>query len=207
MLNRERNDARAIDAGCVSLLLGLGGIGAFFNAPGALGPDMYRCRAPTPGQIRRFGHRLGIRSIIDLTDGCQALEHRRRDEIGAAHGIACHRSPMPAQGLPTVCDVLALCDLFGRVAYPALMHGGAARAHTDVAAVLYRHVRLAEPIAVALAIELRANRWRRMAVAWAFFGQYLAATADAPSGFFDWIEHQYTPEIVPLRARRWGRRC
>jgi len=166
---------------------------------------MYRCRLPAPRQIRRFGRRLGIRSIVDLTDGCHEVEHGRRGEISAAHGIAYHRSPMPAQGLPTVCDVLALCHLFGRIAYPALMHGGAARAHTDVAAVLYRHVRLAEPIALALATELRANRWRRMAVARAFFGQYLAATIDAPSGFFEWIEHQYTPEIVPFQARRWGR--
>lgn len=153
-----------------------------------------------------MARRLGIVSVVDLSDIRDPGEWLLRREAMAAQGVAYHRAPMPLPGLPTAAGVLALRDLFRRLAYPSLMHGGVDPGHTLVAAVLYRHVRLAEPIELALDGLVRRRQWPAAIPACAFFGQFIEASVEQGIDFFDWVERHYMPEIAPTPGAQVCRR-
>lgn len=187
-----------------------GFIRVIYNNLHALPGGLYRCSQPSPGQIRRYHKKYGIRTIINLrgaddtrryaleAETCRALGIRLID----FKGILSRSAPYP--------EVVASArTMFDEIAYPALIHCKSGADRAGFAAALYRIFRLGHALPAATA-ELA---WRyghlkgsKTGILDFFFEEYLRANAREPIDFLVWLNTVYERDRLKeaFQARGWA---
>jgi protein tyrosine/serine phosphatase len=181
-----------------------------YNNLYALPGGLYRCSQPSPGQIRKYHRKYGIKSIVNLRgaddSGRYALEETTCRELGIT--LINHRGIL-SRSAPEVDAIRATRDLFATMQYPALIHCKSGADRAGFTSVLYRHFHLGEPIDKAL----RELGWiyghikaSKTGVLDAFFYDYLAYNARTPIDFMVWVETVYNREELRARfhAKGWA---
>lgn len=178
-----------------------------YNNRFALPGGLYRCSNPSPGQIRRYRDKLGIKTIINLrgedTTRRYALEEQACEDLGIRlvnfKGIWSRSAPNPVA-------IEEMRRIFESIEYPALIHCKSGADRAGFASALYRMFRLGEPVREAM----RELDWRyghirasKTGVLDAFFDEYLARNARQPIEFGNWMNQEYDRDT--LAARYEGR--
>jgi protein tyrosine phosphatase (PTP) superfamily phosphohydrolase (DUF442 family) len=175
-----------------------------------LSADTWRSAQPTPHQIGRMA-RAGVKTIVNLRGPRTCGSYWLEQEACRRHGITLVDYQLRSRAAPSRAEVLGARDVLERIEYPMLFHCKSGADRAGLMGVLYRHVRLGEPIATAK----RELSWRYghirqsdTGVLDAFFDRYLADTADRPMPFFDWVEQVYDPDEVKATfvAKGWANR-
>lgn len=182
----------------------------FYNNLYALPGGLYRSSQPSPGQIRKYQHRLGIRTIINLRgaddSGRYALEAEECRRLGITlidfKGIL-------SRSAPYVEVTQAAQEMFASIEYPALIHCKSGADRAGFGAALYRFFRLNEPVAEAM----RELSWKyghfkgsKTGVLDFFFEEYLAANAREPIEFMHWLTTVYNRDQLKqaFHTRGWA---
>lgn len=166
-----------------------------YNNLHALPGGLYRCSQPSPGQIRKYHRKYGIKTIINLRGADDtrryALEAQVCEELGIQlidfKGIMSRSAPYT--------EVLQKAQtLFDEMAYPALIHCKSGADRAGFAAALYRMFRLNEPVDAAireLALKYGHLKGSKTGILDFFFEEYLRANAKSPISFMDWLTTVY----------------
>lgn len=169
----------------------------------ALPGGMWRSSQPSPQQIRRLHARHGLQTIINLRGpnlrGSYALEQATCSELG----IKLVDFSIHSGDMPSAAQVLALKDLFAQIAYPALMHCKSGADRAGLAATLYRHFQLGEPIAQIRELRLKYVHFKgsRAGILDYFLDSYLAANARLPVDFLTWLTTEYDPAALTAQYK------
>ena len=153
---------------------------------------LYRSNHPSPGQLARAHHHLGLRTVINLrgekpnASNTLSVETARR--LGLAHAFMAFES----RGAPHRDRILRYHDLYREVAFPALIHckSGADRAGlAGGLAILFEGGATARALGQ---LSWRFGHVRQSAtgILDAFFLRY-AADAEGRIGFLDWVRDEY----------------
>ncbi len=187
-----------------------GFIRVIYNNLHALPGGLYRCSQPSPGQIRRYHEKYGIRTIINLrgADNTRryALEAETCRELGIRlidfKGILSRSAPYP--------EVLQSAKaMFDEIAYPALIHCKSGADRAGFAAALYRMFRLGHDIPAAtqeLAWYYGHLKGSKTGILDFFFEEYCRANAREPIDFFVWLQTVYNRDALKeaFRAKGWA---
>jgi len=173
-----------------------------------LAGGLFRSNQPSPHQIRWLSLREGLKSVINLR-GEDAQKHGfYRLERGACEREALHLIDVTvwSRGLLSREQMSELALIISSVELPALAHCKSGADRAGFFAVLYRHLRLGEPIELALE-ELS---WRYghfdsapTGVLDHFFRTYLAQRKPG-QGFMHWVAHDYDRDAVQASFRPRG---
>jgi protein tyrosine/serine phosphatase len=177
-----------------------------------LAGGLFRSNQPSPGQIRRLSLERGLRSVINLR-GADAQKHgfhrleRRACDDGALRLVDV---TIWSRGLLSKEQIQELARLISAVELPALAHCKSGADRAGFFSVLYRHIRLGEPIEVAM--EELSWRYGHFASAPTgvldhFFRTYLEQRRPH-QGFMEWVAHDYDRDAVqssfkPRGLSRW----
>jgi protein tyrosine/serine phosphatase len=182
-----------------------------YNNLYALPGGLFRCSQPSPGQIRKYHRKYGIRTIINLRgpdeSGRYALEAEECRRLGIRlvdfKGILSRSAPESEH-------LLRLQALFDQIEYPALVHCKSGADRAGFAAAMYRICRLQEPVATAKAeLGWRYGHLRnsKTGILDMFFDQYLVAAHEKPElDFFTWLNTVYNRDQLKqaFHARGWA---
>lgn len=175
-----------------------------------LGPDLVRTNQPSPRQLA-YWKRRGIRTVINLRGARDESYYALERDACARLGLTLIDAPLDSRDPPSADRVRLAAELFRAIAYPALIHCKSGADRAGLMAVLYRHVHLGEPMAVA-----RAELGKRTLHSKEGLTGVLDYTLDryeadgAPRGldFLQWVERpDYDPKAVraDFKASWWGR--
>lgn len=174
----------------------------------ALPGGLYRSSQPSPGQLRKYQRKLGLQSVVNLRGADSTLRYALEEDSCQALGLRLvnHRGIL-SRSAPEVKAIHETRAMFAGLAYPALIHCKSGADRAGFAAVLYRHFQLGESIQVALA-ELG---WKyghinasKTGILDFFFQEYLAANAQNPIEFMEWVENVYDRDALKARFKPQG---
>ncbi len=156
-----------------------------------LGPDLVRANQPSPGQLA-YWRRRGVRTVVNLRgardESFYALERDACERLG----LTLIDAPLDSRDPPSADRVRRAAELFRTIAYPALIHCKSGADRAGLMAVLYRHLHLGEPVAVART-EL---------------GKRTLHSKEGLTGVLDYTLDRYEAEGVPqgLNFLQWAER-
>jgi len=156
--------------------------------------EMYRANQPSPEHIARYVRELGLKTIINLRGESPKGYYLLEKEACDRNGIKLVDFQMFSREIPPPESVLAACNLFDSIAYPALMHCKSGADRAGIMAVLYQHFRKGQPIEQALEMLSRKYlhiRQGKTGILDAFFETYLAEGAPKGLTFLQWVEAGY----------------
>lgn len=175
----------------------------------SIGPAMYRCAQPTPGQVERLS-RLGVRSIINLRGrrpGCGSYFFEVR--ACAALGIDLIDFPVRSRDVPRKEDLFAAREMWSRLEGPAVMHCKAGADRVGFMSVLYQFVVLGLPMAQAqqqLSWRFGHLRQSKTGILDYFFDCFVASGGRSVDDFYQWVERDYDPAALKaaFTSQRWA---
>jgi protein tyrosine/serine phosphatase len=172
--------------------------------------EMWRANQPSPEHIDRYAEELGIRTILNLRGQSPKGYYLLEKEACERNGITLVDFQVFSREAPPRESVLAARDLFGTIAYPALMHCKSGSDRAGVMAVLYQHFQKGQPIEQAigqLGLKFLHIREGKTGVLDFFFETYLKEGAPTGLSFVDWVERDYDPDTVKARfLKTWKSR-
>ena len=180
---------------------------AVYNNFYDLGRGMYRVSQPSPRQLRAYQQKFGIRTVINLRGenvfGSYLLEKQACDELGIT--LVDHR--LFSRHFPTVEEVLSTRDLFDRIEYPAMIHCKSGADRAGLAATLYRHFRMGDPIESIQQLHWKFGHFQfgNTARLDTFFARYIEDAKREPQPFIDWVQTRYDRDAMDVEftaARR-----
>jgi len=174
-----------------------------------LGRNAWRSAQPAPHQIAAI-KRLGVRTIVNLRGERYSGSYWLEQAACARHGIRLVDYQLRSRAAPTRAELRGARDVLRDAEYPILLHCKSGADRAGFFSVLYRHIRLGEPIEDA-AQELH---WfyghfksAKTGVLDHFFRTYLAERRPHQS-FLSWVEHDYNKARVqasfkPVGSMAW----
>ncbi len=170
-------------------------------APGRL----YRSNHPTPGNLRAFARKAGIRSVINLRgqakNGSDALSREEARRLG----LDFYDMAMESRGPPHKARILRLAEIFATMRAPALIHCKSGADRAGLAAGLYILIQGGGAAAAMRQLSLRHGHLRhsKTGVLDAFFRLY-QQTGEGRKPFLDWVREDYDENEL-RQAFRAGR--
>ncbi len=179
-----------------------------FRLPGGL----HRSNQPSTATIFRLKRRLGIRAVVNLRgrDARKLAFHRLVSSACARVEVPLYDTTIWSRGLLFREQLIELVRLIEGLELPTLVHCKSGADRAGFFSVLYRHIRLGEPIEDAISeLSWRYGHFSQAAtgVLDHFFRTYLK-TRRARQGFLEWVEQDYDREAVqasfkPSGFMRW----
>jgi len=193
------------------MLIDHGFLRALYRNRFRLAGGLHRANQPSPGILRRYRTELGIKSVVNLRGehdhlGWYRLERRTCQELG----LNLLTTTVNSRELLEPPQILALAEFIRGIPLPAVVQCKSGADRAGFFRVLYRHIRLGEPIEDA-AQELH---WfyghfksAKTGVLDHFFHTYLAERRPHQS-FLSWVEHDYEKARVqasfkPVGSMAW----
>lgn len=175
-----------------------------------LAPDAWRAAQPAPYHIRRFA-RDGIKTVVNLRGERLCGAFYLETEACQAAGIRLVNFAIRSRAAPSREELTAARDLIQSIEYPALFHCKSGADRAGLMAVLFRHVRLGEPIETAkreLSLAYGHIRQADTGILDYFFERYLDNNRTRPMAFFEWVETVYDPVELKtsFHASGWANR-
>lgn len=172
--------------------------------------EMVRTNQPWPFQIRGWARR-GIKTVVNLRGGVGTSFHQLEKAECEKLGIAHVDFTMTSREPPSAARLREAQDLFGRIAYPALLHCKSGADRAGIASVLYLHFRKGEPIEQAMRmLSLRYGHVKqgKTGVLDYFFERYLEHSKTSGLSLIEWAEQHYEPlalrEEFKTKSRWWA---
>lgn len=156
--------------------------------------EMWRSNQPSPRQIEAHKRERNIRTIVNLrgpsTRGFYLLEKEACQTLD----ITLVDYQVFSRDTPSAEVVLSSRKLFANMTYPALMHCKSGADRAGLMSVLYLVARQNVPVSKALeqlSIRYLHVKQGKTGMLDAFFDAALAAGADQPADFYDWVATDY----------------
>jgi protein tyrosine/serine phosphatase len=171
-------------------------------------PALWRGPQPNPLHLERLARR-GLKTVVNLRGpsgfGSYALE---REACGRL-GLAFEDAVLWSRSAPRPEQIGALDALYGRIAYPALVHCKSGADRAGLAAALYLLLREDAPLDRAvdqLSLRFGHVKAAKTGVLDAFFDAYRAARDATGVGFRTWLAESYDPLAVErdFHSTAWG---
>jgi protein tyrosine/serine phosphatase len=186
---------------------------AFFRVPYPnahwIGADYVRSSQPWPFQLRRW-KALGIRTVINLRGDEEGSHADLERDACARLGITLVEFRLWSRQAPSLAMMEEAVRLFDAIDYPVLVHCKSGADRAGLMAVLYRHLKLGQPLREAMA-EMHWTRGHVKAGMTGaldyFFEQYLADGEPKGLSLMDWVRRpEYDHEALTrqFRAGFWG---
>lgn len=180
-----------------------------YNNLHAMPGGLYRCSQPSPGQIRKYHRKYGIRTIINL----RGADDTRRYALEATECARLGIELVDFRGIlsrsaPETDRLLELRALFERIEYPALIHCKSGADRAGFASAMYRIFHLGEPVQQAteeLGWIYGHLKHSKTGILDMFFEQYLCAAASNPDlDFTTWLTTLYDRNTLKQTFRPRG---
>lgn len=169
-----------------------------WHARHRLSDQMWRTNQPGPVELR-WAKRQGVKTVINLRGFRDCGSYVREAAACRDLGLALVDFPIRSRGAPHKYVVEGAARMFDEIDYPAMMHCKSGADRVGLMSVLYRHLRLGEPIAQA-ARELHWTRLHfkasRTGVLDFFFETYAAETAQSGEDLLTWLRTRYDEDAV-----------
>jgi protein tyrosine/serine phosphatase len=171
--------------------------------------ELVRANQPWPHQLAIWS-RHGIRTVINLRGGFDGSFYALEKEACRKLGLELVNFTVASREVPSRQQVLGAKELFGSIAYPALMHCKSGADRAGVMSVLYMHFRQGKTIREALEqLGLRYLHVKQglTGVLDYTFERYLAEGETAGLSFLEWVQSPaYDPAGMKakFRSQMWG---
>lgn len=160
---------------------------------------LYRSNHPTPGNLRGFTKKVGLKSLINLRgqakNGSDALTREESKRLG----LDFYDMAFESRGAPHRDRILRLADIFAQMRMPALIHCKSGADRAGLVAGLYVLINggSAEEAMRQLSLRFGHIRQSKTGVLDAFFKLY-QKTGEGRKPFLDWVREEY--DEAELRA-------
>ena len=160
---------------------------------------LYRSNHPTPGNLRRFTQKVGLKSLINLRDQAKNGSDALSREAAGLLGLDFYDMAFESRGAPHKDRILKLAGIFKDMRGPALIHCKSGADRAGLVAGLYILINggsTAEAIQQ-LSLKYGHIKQSKTGILDAFFELY-RQTAEGRKPFLDWVSDEY--DEVELRA-------
>lgn len=153
---------------------------------------LYRSNHPTPGNLRAFTRKVGLKSLINLRgqakNGSDALSRSESKQLG----LDFYDMALESRGAPHKDRILRLAEIFATMRAPALIHckSGADRAGLAAGLYVMIHGGSTEQAMRQLSWRFGHIKHSKTGILDAFFTLY-AKTAEGRKPFLRWVEEDY----------------
>lgn len=153
---------------------------------------LYRSNHPTPGNLRAFTRKVGLKSLINLRgqakNGSDALSRSESKQLG----LDFYDMALESRGAPHKDRILRLAEIFATMRAPALIHckSGADRAGLAAGLYVMIHGGSTEQAMRQLSWRFGHIKHSKTGILDAFFILY-AKTAEGRKPFLRWVEEDY----------------
>ena len=174
-----------------------------------ISPEMLRTNQPWPFQLA-WWKRKGIRTVVNLRGRFGESYHALEKDACQRLGLKMIDFTVDSREIPKREAVLAACDLFETLEYPALMHCKSGADRAGMMSVLYAHFRLGQPIRQAMRqlsgryLHVRAGKTGVIDYG---FERYLTDAEPLGVSYIDWVQSDaYDPVALKAQfhAQWWG---
>jgi protein tyrosine/serine phosphatase len=158
---------------------------------------LYRSNHPTPGNLRVFVRRVGIRSVINLRglakNGSDALSR----DAAARLGLDFYDMAMESRGAPHKDRILRLAEIFGSMRGPALIHckSGADRAGLAAGLFVLLQGGTVDEAMAQLSLRYGHIKQAKTGILDAFFLTY-KRDGEGRKTFLDWVREDYSEDSL-----------
>jgi protein tyrosine/serine phosphatase len=163
---------------------------------------LYRSNHPTPGNLRAFVRKAGIKSLINLRgragNGSDALSR----EAAGRLGLAFYDMAFESRGAPHKDRILRLAEIYKTMKGPGLVHCKSGADRAGLAAGLFILMEgggTAEALAQ-LSLRYGHIKQSKTGILDAFFLTY-ARDGEGRKGFLDWVREDYSEEALRAAYR------
>ena len=166
--------------------------------------QLYRSNHPTPGNLRAFTRKVGLKTLINLRGEAKNGSDALSREMAARLGLQFHDMAMESRGAPHRDRILRLAEIYRTMAAPALVHCKSGADRAGLAAALYV---LLHGGSTALALRQLSLRYghieqSKTGVLDAFIALY-ARDGEGRKPFLQWLREDYDED--GLRAAQKSR--
>lgn len=160
---------------------------------------LYRSNHPTPGNLRAFEKKFGIRSLINLRgrthSGSDALSREAADKLG----LDFYDMAFESRGAPHKDRILRYADILGNMRAPALIHCKSGADRAGLASGLFVLIKDGTVAQALTQLSLRFGHIKqaKTGILDAFFDLY-RQTGEGKKPFLDWVREDY--DEAGLRA-------
>jgi protein tyrosine/serine phosphatase len=158
---------------------------------------LYRSNHPTPGNLRVFVRRVGIKSVINLRglakNGSDALSR----DAAARLGLDFYDMAMESRGAPHKDRILRLAEIFGAMRGPALIHckSGADRAGLAAGLFVLLQGGTVDEAMGQLSLRYGHIKQAKTGILDAFFLTY-KRDGEGRKAFLDWVREDYSEDSL-----------
>ena len=181
-----------------------------YNNLYALPGGLYRCSQPSPHQIRKYHRKYGIKSIVNLRGADHSRRYAQQLDVCQELGIELvNFRGIMSREMPSAETLSRTEAMFKDLQYPALIHCKSGADRAGLAAVLYRHFKLGEPIdAARRELSWKYGHFRAAKTGMLDFmlDTYVARNAESPIRFLDWAHQEYDRLALEaqFKTRGWA---
>jgi protein tyrosine/serine phosphatase len=158
---------------------------------------LYRSNHPTPGNLRAFTGRVGLRSLINLRglakNGSDALSRDTARRLG----LDFYDMALESRGAPHKDRILRLAEIFATMRGPALIHCKSGADRAGLAAGLFVLIKGGTVEAAMKQLSLRFGHIKqaKTGILDAFFLTY-QRDGEGRKAFLDWVREDYSDDAL-----------
>jgi len=178
------------------LFLDYGIVRVLYNNRHRISCEAWRSAQPAPHHIS-LAARRGVKTVVNLRSdqsfGTKWLEQHACDR----HAISLVNLTLRSRSAPSREELREAREVLRRISYPVLFHCKSGSDRAGLMSALYRIEREGAPVekaACELSLKYGHVRQADTGVLDHFFESYLAARAQNPVDFWDWVDTAYDPE-------------
>ncbi len=160
---------------------------------------LYRSNHPTPGNLRAFTARAGLKSLINLRGQTRSGSDALSREAASKLGLDFYDMAFESRGAPHKERILRLAEIIRTMRAPALLHCKSGADRAGLAAGLYILIEggTVEQALAQLSLRFGHIKQSKTGILDAFFELY-RRTGEGRKEFLDWVREDY--DETELRA-------
>jgi protein tyrosine/serine phosphatase len=163
-------------------------------APGLL----YRSNHPTPGNLREFARKTGLKTLINLRGQAKNGSDALSRDTAARLGLDFHDMAMESRGAPHKDRVLRLAGIYAAMRAPALVHckSGADRAGLAAGIFILTQGGSADDALAQLSLRYGHIKQAKTGILDAFFLTFKREGEARGKPFLDWVREDYAEDAL-----------
>jgi protein tyrosine/serine phosphatase len=158
---------------------------------------LYRSNHPTPGNLRAFTRKMGLKSIINLRGQAKNGSDALSRDAAARLGLDFYDMAMESRGAPHKDRILRLAEIYKNMRAPALIHCKSGADRAGLAAGLFVLIEGGTTAQALRQLSLRYGHIKhaKTGILDAFFHTY-ARDGEGRKPFLDWVREDYSEDAL-----------